>query len=114
MNPEQEQSCARETGPYRDNSKAQKQRFWQLVIEQGCSAYKAAQENYISLKTAYTWKKKLNRQVVFELTAIYEEPKNVAANLFSPKNTKPILKNWFFQTLSAISCHGLVILNKTY
>lgn len=54
VNPEQEQSCKRKRGTYRDYSEPQKQRFWQLAIEQGSSGHKAAQENDISLQTAYT------------------------------------------------------------
>jgi len=53
----QEETCKRKRGPYRYYSEVQKQRFWQLVMVQGDSAYKAAQATDISLQTAYTWKR---------------------------------------------------------
>ena len=55
---EQEETYKRKGGPYRYYSEAQKQRFWQPVIEQRYSVYKAAQALNISLQAAYTWKRK--------------------------------------------------------
>ena len=72
---EQEETCKRERGPYRYYSEVQKQTFWQLVIEEGDSAYKAAQALNISLQTASTWKRNWNQRVICELNGIYEEPK---------------------------------------
>ena len=57
VSPEQDKNCKFKRGPYRYYSEAEKQRFWQLVIEQGSSAYRAAQATDISLQTAYTWKR---------------------------------------------------------
>ncbi|ODV77679.1 uncharacterized protein CANTADRAFT_32018, partial [Suhomyces tanzawaensis NRRL Y-17324] len=44
-------------GPYNYYSDAVRERFWNLVIEQGCSVYRAAKLNDICLQTAYTWKR---------------------------------------------------------
>lgn len=62
-------------GTYRHYSEVQKQRFWQLVIEQGYSVYKAAQSTGISMQTIYTSKRKWFRQDVQELKGTYDKPK---------------------------------------
>lgn len=62
-------------GEYNRYSESQKQRFWQMVAEEGCSSYKAALYNDIKLQTAYTWKKNWNRRVIQEQNGIYHTPK---------------------------------------
>ncbi|KAI5967356.1 hypothetical protein CANMA_003176 [Candida margitis] len=90
---EQEGTCKLKRGPYRYYSEVQKQIFWQLVIEQGDSAYKAAQALNISLRTAYTWKRKRNRRVICELNGIYEELKKSGRKPLLTEEHKLFLKD---------------------
>ncbi|KAK6202474.1 uncharacterized protein RJT21DRAFT_132416 [Scheffersomyces amazonensis] len=62
-------------GPNKYYSEKVRVRFWHMVIEEGCSAYKAAKINDISLQTAYTWKRNWNKQVFKNLNGIYKTPK---------------------------------------
>ncbi|KAI5953758.1 hypothetical protein KGF57_003967 [Candida theae] len=72
---EQDETCKFKRGPYRYYSEAEKQRFWQLVIEQGSSAYRAAQALNISLQTAYNGKKNWNRLIADIANGIHKETK---------------------------------------
>lgn len=62
-------------GLYKNYSEYQKECFWQMVIEEGSSAYKAALSNNINLRTAYTWKKNWNRKIFEEQNGIFRTPK---------------------------------------
>jgi transposase len=47
-----------------------KQRFWQLVMEEGVSAYEAAKLEDIPFQTAYTWKINWNKLRIDKLNNI--------------------------------------------
>lgn len=75
MNTEEMEETRKYRGPYRHYRQAVKQRFWQLVMEEGVSAYKAAKLEDIPLQTAYTWKRNWNKTLVNELNGISVPPK---------------------------------------
>ena len=92
VSPEQDKNCKFKRGPYRYYSEAEKQRFWQLVIEQGSSAYRAAQATDISLQTAYTWKRNWNRLIANEINGIYDKPKKRGRKPLLSEDHKNYLK----------------------
>ncbi|KAI5969538.1 hypothetical protein CANMA_001418, partial [Candida margitis] len=89
---EQDGTCKFKRGPYRYYSEAEKQRVWQLVIEQGSSAYKAAQALNISLQTAYIWKRNWNRLIANEANGIFEKPKKRGRKHILTEDHKLFLK----------------------
>ncbi|EGW30016.1 uncharacterized protein SPAPADRAFT_52860 [Spathaspora passalidarum NRRL Y-27907] len=64
-------SVKRKRGCYKYYSQAQKQRFWNMIIEEGNSTYRSGLLNDINLQTAYTWKRNWDQQVVEEINGIY-------------------------------------------
>ncbi|KAI5969027.1 hypothetical protein CANMA_001939 [Candida margitis] len=90
---EQDETYKFKRGPYRYYSEAQKQRFWQLVIEQGSSAYRAAQALNISLQTAYIWKRNWNRLIANEANGIHDEPKKRGRKPLLTQEHKLFLKD---------------------
>lgn len=80
-------------GSYRFYNNSVKQRFWQLVMEEGVSAYKAALLEDIPLQTAYTWKRNWNRMVVNLLNGISEPPKKRGRKPLLTDEHKEFLQN---------------------
>ena len=80
-------------GEYNRYSESQKQRFWQMVAEEGFSAYKAALLNDINLQTAYTWKKNWNRKIVDEQNGIFHTPKKRGRKPLLTDEHREFLKN---------------------
>ncbi|RLV89542.1 hypothetical protein JA1_005107 [Spathaspora sp. JA1] len=84
-------------GPYRRYHVTQKEEFWHLVIEQGCSAYRAAKIMGIKLQTAYTWKRNWNQRIVNEINGIHVVPKKRGRKPLLTEDHKHFLEDFINQ-----------------
>lgn len=80
-------------GRYRYYSEGQRQRFWNMILEEGYSAFRAAKLNDINLQTAYAWKRNWNRKIVNEINGIYETPKKRGRKPLLTEEHREFLKN---------------------